>query len=214
MDLSQLVHQHWLYFSEPVSLSLLRSTWLACYQPQASFLMSSVPAHKVLTWTFFNPNVYSHCNMGATYSFPPLPYCLSWTNSYLSGQRVVSQDHLPRQGCPGSCHQPELLWGSESRRPCVPSHCRALVKCSHCGFVTRGLAHCFCRSAFISSTKGSVPLVHVSGVVAQWSGWKGDSLMLRLTLLYGTQEVFSTDASLTWYSYSVFYYCEETLWLH
>lgn len=82
-------------------LSLLRSTWLACYQLQASFLMSSVPAHKVLTWTFFNPNVYSHCNMGATYSFPPLPYCLSWTNSYLSGAEgcepgPLAQARLPR----------------------------------------------------------------------------------------------------------------------
>lgn len=28
--------------------------------------------------------MYSHCNIGATYSFPPLPYCLSWINSYLS----------------------------------------------------------------------------------------------------------------------------------
>lgn len=65
-------------------LSLTRSIWLACYQLQAPFLMSSVPAHKVLTWTFFNHNVYSHCNIGATYSFPPLPYCLSWINSYLS----------------------------------------------------------------------------------------------------------------------------------
>lgn len=38
---------------------------------------------------------------------------------------------------------------------------------------------------------------------------EGGCLNAEVTLLL--QEVFSTDTSLTWYSYSVFYYCEETL---